>query len=274
MENERLIYYVSGSTGILARDFGKALLCQFTNAVFHEKTIPFIKTEQDARSACKKILREASGRRPIVISTLLNKNLNQLFNRKEINLISVLDDYLRRLETILDENALWQTGYSRHDDDSITRRVDAIHYTIGHDDGVSPRDYHDADLILIGVSRSGKTPVSVYLATQMGLKTANFPLVGENLTTGILPVEILQNKHKVIGLTISAENLHLFREKRYRGSIYANLSTCRKECMLAKQLFKIHSIPGVYSGSHSIEETATQVYHRIKQEPDHPDQTT
>ena len=260
----RNIYYLSGNTGILAKDMGKAILCQFPDISFREKTIPFIRTQDDALEALSKILQRPGSGRPVVISTLLDKRLNEVFSIPEIHLYTVLDDYIRRTESILGKKAMWESGFSRQDKIDIDKRVNAIHYSITHDDGVSPRDYDEADLLLIGVSRSGKTPVSIYLATQMGLKTANYPLVGDDLLLGILPEGITRNKDKVIGLTITANILHAFREKRFPGSAYARLETCKSELVQADNIFDSYNFPVVYSDLHSIEETATQVYQQLE----------
>ncbi len=255
----RNIYYLSGNTGILAKDMGKAIVCQFPDVIFKEETIPFIRTPEDARQACDRILKKPVTCRPIVISTLLDKNLNELFSIPDIHLFAILEDYIGRTENILGSKAMWETGFSRQDTADIDKRVNAIHYSITHDDGVSTRDYDEADLLLIGVSRSGKTPVSIYLATQLGIKTANYPLVGDDLFHGILPKTILSNKNKVIGLTITARILHMFREKRFPDSSYARLETCEKELAQANAIFQSYDFPVVFSDRHSIEETATQV---------------
>jgi hypothetical protein len=140
----------------------------------------------------------------------------------------------------------------------MIKRVEAIHYSLDHDDGVKIWEYDNADIILVGVSRSGKTPASVYLATQMGLKSANFPLTQEHLDTDKLPKEIVRNRKKVIGLTTSAELLHKIREKRYSKSNYAKLSTCSTELQQAQELFLRYNIKIVDTAGKSIEEVAVQ----------------
>jgi regulator of PEP synthase PpsR (kinase-PPPase family) len=262
MTQQRNIYYLSGNTGILAKDMGKAILCQFPGTTFKEQTIPFVRTRKDALLARNKILNEATD--AIVFSTLLSRTLNELFCVPEIHLLTILGDHIIKTENILGEKALWETGYSRHDTAIIDRRVNAIQYSISHDDGNLISDFGDADLILVGISRSGKTPVSIYLATQMGIKTANYPLVGEDLLYGTLPDTVINNLEKVIGLTMNAGILHTFREKRFPGSEYAHLETCKKEISRASALFESYGIPVVYSDRYSLEETATQVARQRK----------
>jgi regulator of PEP synthase PpsR (kinase-PPPase family) len=137
--------------------------------------------------------------------------------------------------------------------------VEAIHYSIDHDDGQKTSEYNEADVILVGVSRTGKTPVSVYLATHMGLKAANFALTSDHLNDFKLPPDIVHNRKRVVGLTISAQYLHKIREKRYPGSNYAKLSTCTSELKQAEQLFMQHGIKTLKTDGRSIEELSVQV---------------
>lgn len=257
------VYYISSNTGILARDMGKALLCQFPEVNFNEESFPFIRTESQARKAMEKILNQSPARYPLVISTLLSERLNGIFDSPEVEFINVLTPYLSRLEGILETKALRESGFARSDNSTMNKRVNAIHFTIAHDDGTATRDYDEADLIIVGVSRSGKTPISVYLATQMGIKTANYPLVADDLNSYTLPPEIVRNKKRVVALSISPEILSAFREKRYEGSSYAKLSTCITELKQSDQIFLKYQFPVVYSDGKSIEETATQVAQTI-----------
>jgi [pyruvate, water dikinase]-phosphate phosphotransferase / [pyruvate, water dikinase] kinase len=261
----RNVYYVSGNTGILARNMGKALLAQFPDITFNEESFPFIRTEGEAQAALSKILRQSTDSRPLVFSTLFIKALNDIFATPEIEFINICDRFLADLENILTTKALRIPGFSRHlDDMTITRRVDAIQFTITHDDGIGTRDYDQADLVLVGVSRSGKTPVSVYFATQMGVKTANYPLVAEDLDGLRLPPDIVRNIHRVAGLSTSPQMLHIFREHRFKGSKYASLGTCTQEINRAKEIFLKYNIPVIYSDKKSIEETATQITQELK----------
>lgn len=254
------VYFLSGSTGILAEDLGKALLCQFPEISFNEEKIPFIRTEEDAWKAREHILKRSSGRHPLVFSTIMNPELIGILDAPEIEFFNICDTYLNRLAELLEAEPLRESGFSRHlDDTTMAKRVSAIQYCIAHDDGSLTRDYDEAEVILLGVSRSGKTPVSVYLATQMGIKTANYPLVCEDLNAYRLPMDIIRNKKRVVGLSTTPEILHHIREKRYKDSSYAKLATCVKELSQAHQIFLNYQIPVIMSDGRSIEETATQV---------------
>jgi [pyruvate, water dikinase]-phosphate phosphotransferase / [pyruvate, water dikinase] kinase len=265
MGKTREVYYVSGNTGILAKNTGKALLAQFPEISFIEESFPFIRTKEEAQAVLEKILKQSPGRRPLVFSTLFIKKLNEIFDIPGVEFLNICDHFLVRLEDILETKALRVPGFSRHLDDlTVTKRVNAIQFTVSHDDGTGVKDYDQADLILVGVSRSGKTPVSVYFATQMGVKTANYPLVEEDLNGLRLPHEVVRNIQRVAGLTTSPQMLHIFRENRYKGSKYADLSTCAKEINQAKTIFQNYKIPIFFSDGRSIEETATQITQELQ----------
>lgn len=265
MWSSKDVYYVSGNTGILAKEMGKALLCQFPEVNFNEEMIPFIRTESQAKKTLTRILQQSAGRYPIIFSTLFSRNLNKIFDTPEVEFLNICDHFLLRLEEILEAEPIRLPGTARTlDDTTMNRRVNAIHYSIAHDDGTGVQDYDEADLIIVGVSRSGKTPVSVYLATQMGLKTANYPLVEEDLHGCRIPAEILRNKQRTVGLSTTPEMLSSFRDKRYKDSKYANISTCSNELDLSTQIFLKYQIPVVFSDGRSIEETATQVAQELK----------
>ena len=258
------VYYVSDSTGILATNLGQALICQFPEISFHEEKLPFIKTIADAEKTINYILKQSTGRRPIIFSTLVSPKLRAIFNHPEVELFDVCDAFLERLEHCLEAKALGLPGYSRHvDDGSMTRRVEAIHYCLGHDDGTKFDEYNEADVILVGVSRSGKTPVSVYMATHMGLKAANYPLTTQNLDQYTLPDGLRNNRKKAVGLTIAPEILSAIREKRYPNSNYAKRSTCIQELQQAQQIFQKYKIPVINTSGRSIEELATQISQEI-----------
>ncbi len=265
MLQSRNVFYLSGSTGILAKDLGKALLCQFPNVSFKEELIPFIHTEIEAQRAVERIRSHSEGHKiPLVLSTLLSKELNGILNIPDVEFINIFDQFLGRIETVLEEKAIWKTGASRYTNSQrMTRRVEAIDYCIDHDDGTGTKDYDDAEVILLGVSRSGKTPVSVYLATQMGIKVANYPLVLDDCDSFRLPSYIIKNKKRLVGLSSNPQLLHQYREQRYAGSNYAKISTCRSEINNVNTLYLSHEIPIVMSDGKSIEEIATQVMHEL-----------
>jgi hypothetical protein len=258
------VYYVSGSTAILAEDMGKALLAQFQGIRFREEKIPFIHTPDDARKALAHILQHSGDTRPLVFCTIMDQETRDVFNCPEVRFFDIFLNTLELLEQTLGTKALREPGYSRHFTISkMDKRVDAIHFSLEHDDGTRPAEYDQAEIILIGVSRSGKTPVSIYLATHMELKAANFPLTADHLEKHELPKEIVRNRKRAVGLTCSPNYLHNIREKRYAGSTYASLANCTRELQLAKQLYMRHNLHVLNVEGRSIEELAVQAIQAI-----------
>ncbi len=259
MWNAKDIYYVSDSTALMAEDMGQALLCQFPEISFNEEKIPFIKTVNDAKKALNHIQQQSTVLRPLVFCTIVDKEVRNIFNVADVEFFDLYSGFLTRLEECLEAKAIREPGCFRHaDDQETTRRVNAIHYALEHDDGQNIDEYDEADLILVGVSRSGKTPVSVYLATHMALKTANFPLTADHLEKAQLPAEIVRNRNKTVGLTTSPLYLHKIREKRYKGSTYASLATCNSEVRRAEDLYMQHGIKTINTEGKSIEEVSVQ----------------
>jgi len=264
MTTTKDVYYVSGSTAILAEDMGKALLAQFHGIRFREEKIPFIHTPDDARKALAQILRQSDGAQPLVFCTIMDQATRDVFNCPQVKFFDIFLNTLELLEKALESTALREPGYSRHFTISkMDKRVDAIHFSLEHDDGTRTAEYDEAEIILIGVSRSGKTPVSIYLATHMELKAANFPLTADHLDQYELPKDIVRNYKRVVGLTSSPQYLHNIREKRYAGSTYASLANCTRELQQAKGLFMRHNIKILNVEGRSIEEIAVQAIQAI-----------
>lgn len=264
MLNKKNIYYVSGCTGIVATDVGKSLLSQFPETNFHEEKFPFIKNLSDAQKTINYILEQSVGVKPIIFSSLVNPEVREVFNRPEVELFDIYDAFLGHLENCLDDKPLLLPGSSRHVDDSgISKRAKAIDYCLEHDDGRKIVDYNKADVIVLGVSRSGKTPLSIYLATHLGLKVANYPLTEETLNNYKLPKEINENITKTVGLTSNHEILSTIRQERYPDSNYAKRSVCIQELRQAEQIYQNYKIPYINTSRKSIEELAAQILQEI-----------
>lgn len=260
MWSSKDVYFVSDSTGILATNLGHAMLRQFPEISFHEEKFPFVVTEEEAQKTLAYILKQSGGRRPIIFSTIMNDAVRKIFDHPEVELFDAFAAFMAQLESCLEAKALRVPGFSRHIDNiTMAKRVEAIHFCLEHDDGIRPDELEEADVILLGVSRTGKTPISVYLATQMGLKAANFPLTAELLKQYRLPEGLRRHAKRAVALTTTPELLHNVREQRYPDSGYARLATCIEEVHQAEQIFHNHNIPIISTAGKSIEETATQV---------------
>ena len=147
---------------------------------------------------------------------------------------------------------------------SYKDRIEAINFSLAHDDGQSHKNLEDADVILVGVSRSGKTPTCLYLAMQYGIKSANYPLIPDDFERGILPTELHKYHTKLFGLTIDPQRLSQIRNERRPGSKYASLENCRYEVNEAQNMMQRESIPSLSSTHKSIEEISTTILQIIK----------
>lgn len=265
MWNSKDVYYVSDSIGILVANMGKSLLCQFPEVNFHEENFPLVRTAEEAEEILRKIIETSGGRSPLIFTTIVDPAIRKIFDHPEVEFFDLFGPFLDRLEKSLECKALHLAGYFRQPDEmTANKRVEAIHYCLEHDDGTKSDEYNEADVIILGVSRAGKTPVSVYLATQLGYKTANFPLTSEYLEHYQLPQAILPHLHKAVAITTSAGTLAKIRQKRYPDSNYASIATCREEIQKAEQIYQSFQIPTISSNGKSIEELATQITKMIK----------
>jgi [pyruvate, water dikinase]-phosphate phosphotransferase / [pyruvate, water dikinase] kinase len=258
------VYYISDSTGTLVSNLGKSLICHFPEINFSEEIIPYVKTVDDARRVMKSIMKQSSGRIPIIFSSIVDPEVRKVLNTAEVEFVDAFESFLCRLEDCLEAKALRVAGMAHQaDDQELDKRVEAIHFCLAHDDGTKQEEYEEADVIIIGVSRAGKTPVSVYLSTHMGLKSANLPLTNKYLESYKLPEAVVKNRKRVVGLTTNPELLREIRERRFPNSNYARLSTCTAEIKQAEQLFFSYQIPVINSVGKSIEELAAQVVQHL-----------
>jgi regulator of PEP synthase PpsR (kinase-PPPase family) len=268
---QRTVFFVSDGTGITAEALGHSLLAQFEEGVsFRQCRMPFVDTEEKAHAAVLRINEtgERDGIRPIVFTTLVNESLAKIVHEADAFSLSYFETFLAPLEAELGVKCSHSIGRSRGSTDSsdYKRRIEAINYTLAHDDGITDRDLEDADVVLVGVSRCGKTPTSLYLAMQFGLKAANFPLIPEDFDRGCLPGTIARHRHKLFGLTIAPERLAQIREERRPNSRYASLSNCQYEIKEAEKMMRREGIRWLDSSAKSIEEISTTVIQELKVE--------
>jgi [pyruvate, water dikinase]-phosphate phosphotransferase / [pyruvate, water dikinase] kinase len=264
----RTVFFVSDGTGITAETFGHSLLAQFETVAFHQLRLPFIDTADKARDAVQRInqVAEAEGRRPIVFSTLVNQEINQIVRSASALFLDLIQTFVDPLEKELGAASSHSVGKSHNMADSkqYNQRIEAINFALSHDDGQMARGLEVADVILVGVSRSGKTPTSLYLAMQYGIKAANYPLIPEDFERGRLPSTLPQYRSKLFGLSISPERLAEVRNERRPGSKYAALENCRYEVNEAEALMRREGIEWLSSTTKSIEEIATTILQEIR----------
>ncbi len=263
----RIVFIVSDGTGITAENFSQSILAQF-EATFKHIRVPFVDSPEKAHDAVSSLNQAASkyGVQPIVFTTLVNPELNQIVGKANGLILDMFQTFVAPLEQALGVKSTHAMNRLHHnaDTEAYKNRIEAINYSLAHDDGQSNRNLAEADVILVGISRVGKTPTSLYLAMQYGMKAANYPLIPEDFERGQLPKDLIPYRNKIFGLMIDAERLSEIRNERRPGSNYAKLENCRYEINEATAMMKKESIPWVATTSKSIEEIATTVLQSIK----------
>ena len=258
----RTIFYVSDGTGITAETIGHSVLTQFDGVDFDTYRIPFVDDEIKARAATLRIKASHAhdGLRPIVINTIMDQKLSDMVAESGAFMVDVFAPFLGPLEIELSAKRSPRVGKA-HGLTNFTEyeaRINATNYALTHDDGIDV-NYGDADVILVGVSRVGKTPTCLYMALHYGVKAANYPLTEEDLEKLELPKRLVPYRSRLYGLTIDAKRLNQVREARRPGSRYATLEQCRYELAQADKLFRRESI-GTQNTTHtSIEEIASKI---------------
>ncbi|MDF1691727.1 MAG: kinase/pyrophosphorylase [Zhongshania sp.] len=259
----RAAIFISDSTGITAETLGSSILSQFENQKFNHIVIPYVDTVEKARSAVEKINRAAAetGNQPIVFDTLVNEELCAIIATSQGFIIDVLGTFVKQLEIALDEKPSRTVGraQSADRDAEYKLRIDAVNYALDNDDGARLNRYDQAEVILIGVSRSGKTPTCLYLAMQSGVFVANYPITEEDMEGDRLPKPLLEHRSRLFGLTIEAERLSAIRSERRPNSRYASLRQCEDELRQTEAMFQRFGIPYLNITHASVEEIATRV---------------
>ena len=204
------------------------------------------------------------GARPIVVSSCVDPALSALIAESGALMLDVFAPFIEPLERELGEQRQSRVGQAHGlvDFDTYHRRINAMNYALTHDDGVR-LDYDEADLILVGVSRAGKTPTCIYLALHHGVKAANYPLTPEDLEDERLPAKLRQYRQKLFGLTIDPLRLQQIRQERRANSRYAQLDTCRREVAQAEAMLRREGIEMLSTTHASIEEISSRVLEHL-----------
>ena len=266
----RTVFFVSDGTGITAETFGSSILAQFDSLRFRLRRIPFVDSLEKADDAANVIETQAKedGKRPIVFSTLVNTRILERIKRVRALHLDLFQTFVEPLERELDLKSSHTIGRFHHatDTDAYKNRIEAINYSLAHDDGQSIKNLREADVILIGVSRSGKTPTSLYLAMQHGLKVANCPLIPEDFDRQDLPPALKPHQKKLFGLTILPERLSEIRQERRPNSKYASIENCRHEVREAEAMMRRSGIRWLSTTTKSIEEISTTILQELRPE--------
>ena len=263
MTNTYQIYLISDSTGETLERIFLALKAQFKNIDYKIHSYSFTRTENQIL----KILDEAeTNDNSIILYTIVDNNLAKylanISNDKKIPCFGVLGNLILNFSKILNQKASHEPSGQHILNDEYYDRIEAIQFTMNHDDGNLVNEIDKSDIILVGVSRTSKTPTSIYLANK-GLKTSNIPLVNENS----LPKKLRDNPQItcVVGLNTEPERLVDLRKNRMNSLKetenikYTNLENIKREVMDAKKTFKKYRWPSIDVTRKSVEETAASI---------------
>ena len=261
---DRHVFYISDGTAITAEVLGHAVMSQFPVAV-SSITLPFVETESRARAVKEQIdaLYQQTGNRPLVFYSIVLPEIRAIILQCE----GFCQDIVQALVAPLQQELKLDPTPIAHRTHGLTpgnltkydARIAAIDYTLAHDDGISLRNLDQAQVILLGVSRCGKTPTSLYLAMQFGIRAANYPFIADDMDNLKLPPALRAHQNKLFGLTIDPERLAAIRQERAENTRYASMRQCRLEVGEVEALFRTHQIRYLNSTNYSVEEIATKI---------------
>ncbi len=261
--NERIVYFLSDQTGVTAETLGHSLITQYNSRNFRQVTLPFIDTRDKAEEAVARINESVSddSLRPIIFSTLVKDDIRAIVSEANGLHLDIFDVFLEPLSEELQETPTHEPGraHGMSDIDAYMKRIEATNFALANDDGGVSRNYDMADVILIGVSRSGKTPTCLYLALQYGVYAANYPLTDEEFESGELPEILAKQRKKLYGLSIGPERLRQIRKERRPLGSYSTAQQVRFEVRETEKLFRRYGIPHVDTTEFSIEEIASRI---------------
>ena len=263
-KNWRPVFIVSDGTAITAETLAHSVMTQFPDLVYDQQRIPFIDTPEKAHQVAKRIERtlNETGVRPLVFSTFVDPEISKEFLKTAPGFqVELFRSFVGPMERELGMKSIHTVGATHkiRNEERYNKRIAAIDYTLTHDDGQTNRGLDQAEVILVGVSRSGKTPTSLFLAMQFGIKVANYPLIPEDFDRGELPPALEPLRDKLFGLSIKPERLSEIRNERRPGSHYASIENCRKEIEDAEKLMRRNGIEWLNSTTKSIEEIAATI---------------
>ncbi|AIX51008.1 MULTISPECIES: posphoenolpyruvate synthetase regulatory kinase/phosphorylase PpsR [Pantoea] len=264
MSTERSVFYISDGTAITAEVLGHAVLSQFPVDT-HSVTLPFVENVQRAQAVKAQInaLWQRSGVRPLVFFSIVTPEVRDIILESEGFCQDIVQALVAPLQSELGVSSMPVAhrthGLTANNLGKYDARIAAIDYTLAHDDGISLRGLEDAQVILLGVSRCGKTPTSLYLAMQFGIRAANYPFIADDMDNLKLPPALRAHQHKLFGLTIDPERLAAIRQERAENTRYASLRQCRLEVGEVEALFRTHQIRYLNSTNYSVEEIATKI---------------
>lgn len=260
---KRTVFFISDSTGITAKTLGQSVLSQFDKLQYEAIVIPYVDDVEKAQNCLQRIAQaqESDGVAPIIFDTVVDRELNTILAQAQGCRFDILNTYLKPLEKEFGISATAKVGkaHGRASDPEYKDRIDAVHFAMENDDGANIRYYDKADLILIGPSRCGKTPTSLYMALQYGIFTANYPITEDDMDESGLPKHLKAHKDKLFGLTTDPERLSTIRNERRANSRYASIRQCEYEISAAEAIYRRYGIPFISTADYSVEEISAKI---------------
>ena len=265
---QRTVFFVSESTGITAETMGHSLLSQFPHLEFTYLQRPYVDSERKAKKLVNEIseVSKEQGFKPLVFATMPETKVNDILEKADCHYYEVFENFLDKIGHDLHTKPQRESGLSHGliNEKIYDARIDALNFTLKHDDAMVLKTVDQADVIIVGVSRSGKTPTSLYLALKFGIKVANYPITEDDFDRNALPQVLIENRDKLFATTIKAKRLRDIREKRMPGSDYASLENCKSEIDKATLLYKKYKLTPMDVTKRSIEEIAAQIIKTYK----------
>ena len=259
----RSVFFISDGTAITSETLGRSILSQFPNVPFETRVIPYVDTLDRADEAVNQInlAHQRDGVKPLVFDTIVDPVIRERINGADAFNLDIYEGLISKIADEIKVQPAPHTGHAHGDVDSenYKSRIDAVHFALDNDDGARTTHYDAADIILIGVSRSGKTPTSLYLALQFGIRAANYPLTEDDLYENSLPKALKPYRDKLFGLVIDTDRLVKIRNERRAGSRYASYQQCQQELRAIQGIYISQGIPNIDVSTMSIEEIATRI---------------
>lgn len=260
---KRTAFFISDGTGLTAEGLGNSLLAQFDKIEFERITVPYIDDEEKARELATRInkVAEEDGDRPLVFDTIVKADIRAIISEANGFMVDIFGTFLNPLEQELQASSSYSVGKSHGigNESNYEKRIHAVNFALDNDDGARTRHYDEADLILVGASRSGKTPTCLYLALQYGVKAANYPITEDDLDDQRLPEVLRPHREKIFGLTIEPERLATIRNERRPNSRYSSLNQCMHEVEEIETMYRRERIHYMNTTAYSVEEISTRI---------------
>ena len=260
---KRSAFFISDGTGITAETLGQSLLAQFENITFNKFTRPYIDSVEKARAMVQQINKAADKDevRPIIFDTIVNQDIREILATSNGFMIDIFSTFLAPLELELSSHSSYSVGKSHSigHNSNYMERIEAVNFALDNDDGARTHYYDKADIILVGVSRCGKTPTCLYMAMQFGIRAANYPLTEDDMERLQLPAALKQHREKLFGLTIDPDRLTAIRHERKPNSRCSSFAQCEFEVREVESLFRRENIPNINSTHFSVEEISAKV---------------